>query len=308
MFHSFTVKCSDVAATENLAKKLSSVAVPRDVFLLSGTLGIGKSVFARAFIQSLIKVKEVPSPTFTLVQTYETPSFDIYHFDLYRLKSAEEIWELNIEEAFSNAVSLVEWPEKMDIYAPRTAIKINITADEGGNRIFEINFPTDELVHRFKKALFSDVRNIHATTVDIDGCGVLLIGASGVGKSDLALRLIQNKNAILISDDQTNLTVANGKLIARAPQTIQGLLEVRGLGIIQMPFKSETEVKLAVISASKEEIERYPSGSFFKEQDVSVRCLLLDFFESSTPDKIILKLRTLFEKENLDKQNFDKKR
>lgn len=73
---------------------------------------MGKSVLCRAFIRSLADAGEVPSPTFTLVQSYPAEEFEIYHFDLYRLKSPEEIFELGMEEALCEGVCLIEWPEK----------------------------------------------------------------------------------------------------------------------------------------------------------------------------------------------------
>ena len=79
--------------TKKLAETLAQKAKRGDVFALFGTLGMGKSVFARAFIQKLTDAKEVPSPTFTLVQQYEASDFEIYHFDLYRLKSPDEVFE-----------------------------------------------------------------------------------------------------------------------------------------------------------------------------------------------------------------------
>ena len=105
---------------------MATVAKKGDVFELSGTLGAGKSVFARAFIQKLTKAEEVPSPTFTLVQMYHAAEFDIYHYDLYRLKAPEEIFELGVEEAFYEGVCLVEWPEKMGAFRPKNAWNIEI--------------------------------------------------------------------------------------------------------------------------------------------------------------------------------------
>ena len=127
--------CPNIEATEKLAQKFAALAKPGDVFALFRTLGIGRSVFARAFIQSLTAAEEVPSPTFTLLQTYDAPDFEIYHYDLYRLKSAEEIFELNMEEAMACGVCLIEWPEKMGGYLPRNCIKINITPCGNGRKI-----------------------------------------------------------------------------------------------------------------------------------------------------------------------------
>ena len=110
--------------TKKLAEMLAQKAKRGDVFALFGTLGMGKSVFARAFIQKLTDAKEVPSPTFTLVQQYEASDFEIYHFDLYRLKSPDEVFELGFEEAVYEGVCLIEWPEQAGNLLPRDIFKI----------------------------------------------------------------------------------------------------------------------------------------------------------------------------------------
>lgn len=122
-------------ATKNLGQNLAQIAQTGDVFALFGTLGMGKSVLARAFVQELCGQGEVPSPTFTLLQTYEAPNFDIYHFDLYRLKSAEDIFEIGMEEALYSGVSLIEWPEKMGGYLPRDIFKLEISNHENGRKV-----------------------------------------------------------------------------------------------------------------------------------------------------------------------------
>lgn len=121
--------------TEALAKKVALMAQKGDVFALYGTLGMGKSVFARAFIQSLTKAEEVPSPTFTLVQEYQAADFDIYHFDLYRLKSPDEVFELGFEEAVYGGVSLIEWPEKAGAWLPKNIFKIEILPHKDGRSV-----------------------------------------------------------------------------------------------------------------------------------------------------------------------------
>lgn len=121
--------------TKNLAVKFAKIAKRGDVFALYGTLGMGKSVFSRAFIQELCKAEDVPSPTFTLLQTYETPNFDIYHYDLYRLKHPDEVFELGIEDAFYNAVCLIEWPDKMGGYLPKDIFIIEILSFNNGRKI-----------------------------------------------------------------------------------------------------------------------------------------------------------------------------
>lgn len=121
-----------------LGQKLAHLAQKGDVFALYGTLGMGKSVLARAFVQELTHAEEVPSPTFTLVQSYEAPEFEIYHFDLYRLKNPDEIFEIGVEEAIYEGVSLIEWPERMLPYLPRHIFKIEITP-QGEGRLLSIS-------------------------------------------------------------------------------------------------------------------------------------------------------------------------
>jgi tRNA threonylcarbamoyladenosine biosynthesis protein TsaE len=113
--------------TETFAQQVSKKLQPQDIVLLKGDLGAGKSTFARALIQSLCgKDTDVPSPTFTLVQTYETHAFTLWHFDLYRIQHPEEIRELGIEEAYRSGVSLIEWPERLGSYMPKKVIEIEI--------------------------------------------------------------------------------------------------------------------------------------------------------------------------------------
>lgn len=129
-----TVQLADLDATEALSRRIAVQARPGDVIALSGGLGVGKTAFARAFIASRLgKDEEVPSPTFTLVQTYDAPGGTIWHFDLYRLARPEEAWELGIEQAFRDGISLIEWPERLGWLMPddRLDIALAIGAAEG---------------------------------------------------------------------------------------------------------------------------------------------------------------------------------
>ena len=128
------------AATERLAAIIAAEARTGDAILLSGDLGAGKTHFARAFINALSAApEEVPSPTFTLVQTYDVQSkggaAEIWHFDLYRLKSPEETFELGIEEAFAEGIVLVEWPDRLGYLTPREHLEIRLQiAPDGAAR------------------------------------------------------------------------------------------------------------------------------------------------------------------------------
>jgi tRNA threonylcarbamoyladenosine biosynthesis protein TsaE len=118
------VTLPDESATSVLAVRLAAVALPGEVIALSGELGAGKTSFARAFIRARGGCEDVPSPTFTLVQLYELPSGTIWHFDLYRLRHADEAWELGIEDAFRDGISLIEWPERIGALLPARRLGI----------------------------------------------------------------------------------------------------------------------------------------------------------------------------------------
>ena len=125
----FAVKTLD--QTKSLAEAFAPLLRQGDVIALYGTLGVGKTAFTRFVVQALCgQNEEVPSPTFTLLQTYDTDNFTIFHFDLYRLKKPDEVLELGIEDAFYDGVSLVEWPERMGGYLPtKKVLKINISVE-----------------------------------------------------------------------------------------------------------------------------------------------------------------------------------
>ena len=112
--HTTLININKLSDTKNLANILASLCQIGDVLLLKGDLGSGKTTFAQYFIQKLSDVKEVTSPTFNIVNIYESKDFPIYHYDLYRLKSKEELHELGIEEAFKTGVALIEWPEYVE--------------------------------------------------------------------------------------------------------------------------------------------------------------------------------------------------
>jgi len=106
-----------------------------DVVALNGTLGVGKTTFVRALVQKLIGHPiDVPSPTFTLLQSYDTPNFTLYHFDFYRLKSPQEAYEIGIEDAFADGVSMLEWPDKIGSLLPQKHKTISFEILPNGKR------------------------------------------------------------------------------------------------------------------------------------------------------------------------------
>jgi len=122
--------------TEALARALAALARPGDLLALSGPLGAGKTAFARFFIRSLGVAEEVPSPTFTLLQSYTTPdNREIAHFDLYRLESPDDVWELGWEDVLLRAITLLEWPERLQgRLLPADRLDIAFRAEEDESR------------------------------------------------------------------------------------------------------------------------------------------------------------------------------
>ena len=121
------MKClsQNEADTIAFAKEFAKTLKGNEIIALWGTLGMGKTVFARTIIQELSgRKEEVPSPTFTLLQTYDTPKGEIFHFDFYRLKNPEEAYEIGIEDAFESGICLIEWPEKIGKLLPKHTINI----------------------------------------------------------------------------------------------------------------------------------------------------------------------------------------
>lgn len=118
--------------TARYAAHLGADLVPGDTVLLHGPVGAGKTHFARQLIQSLLMIPEdVPSPTFTLVQVYETTAGPMWHTDLYRISSTFEIEELGLLEAFETAICLVEWPDRLAEMAPKRALNLIFAQGSG---------------------------------------------------------------------------------------------------------------------------------------------------------------------------------
>jgi len=127
---------------------------------------------------------------------------------------------------------------------------------------------------------------LHASCVAIEKKAVLIAGAPGAGKSDLALRLI-DAGAMLVSDDQTELKCAGGKLLAAPPASIAGLIEARHVGLLRMPYIEKAEVALYIeVTDATDRLERLPEPDSITLLGVTLRKLKLPAFEASTPAKI----------------------
>ncbi len=123
----------DETGLQSLARHIAAHLQQGDVLLLKGPVGAGKSTFARAAIKSLLlEDEDVPSPTFTLVQTYETNRGSLWHCDLYRANSASELEELGLHDAFSTAICMIEWPEILGEIAANHALTLELSLSEDG--------------------------------------------------------------------------------------------------------------------------------------------------------------------------------
>jgi tRNA threonylcarbamoyladenosine biosynthesis protein TsaE len=129
------IRLVDSAATEGLGVALSRLLRSGEAICLFGPLGAGKTTLARGLVRALTHAdEEVPSPTFTLVQTYDGPAFPVAHFDLYRLKRADEAHEIGLDEALEDGAALIEWPERLEGRLPPDRLDIEILIDGEGRR------------------------------------------------------------------------------------------------------------------------------------------------------------------------------
>jgi len=125
-----SISLPDEAATERLAQRLGTRLRPGDLVALRGDLGAGKTALSRSLIRSVTGPDaEVPSPTFTLVQVYDTVLGPLWHFDLYRLSGPDEVIELGWDDARAEAVILVEWPDRLGPLLPADRVEVELAHD-----------------------------------------------------------------------------------------------------------------------------------------------------------------------------------
>ncbi len=129
--------------TKHAGLLIGTEAKRKDIFCLTGDLGAGKTMFSKGFAQGLLLENEITSPTFTIVNEYEGGRIPFYHFDVYRLKNSDELWDLGFEDyLYGNGVCLIEWADIVKEDIPENAIWICIKKDltKGENyRIIEID-------------------------------------------------------------------------------------------------------------------------------------------------------------------------
>ena len=132
----FSISLPDEAATERLGTALAKRLRPRDVVALQGGLGVGKTTLARAILRAASgdPALIVPSPTFTLVEIYDTPAGVFWHFDLYRLEAPEQVFELGWEEARADGIALVEWAERLAGLLPQERLTVTLSIEGDGRR------------------------------------------------------------------------------------------------------------------------------------------------------------------------------
>ena len=137
------VRLADAAATEAFGAALAALVQPGDVITLAGSLGMGKTSVARGLLAALGLAGEAPSPSFAIVQPYDPPEvrMPVLHVDLYRIEDPDEMAELGLDEAVSDALLLVEWPERAPGYWPQ-ALALTLTAAPDGGRILTADVPT----------------------------------------------------------------------------------------------------------------------------------------------------------------------
>jgi tRNA threonylcarbamoyladenosine biosynthesis protein TsaE len=138
--------------TADFARLLVPFLTAGDVILLHGDIGAGKSHFSRSLIQSVMDpIEDVPSPTFTLVQTYDTQIGEIWHADLYRLSDVDETYELGLIDAFEEAICLIEWPDRLGDEAPQNALHITLAAQDENTREITIQGLSDRWANTIQK-------------------------------------------------------------------------------------------------------------------------------------------------------------
>lgn len=130
-----TINLINETATLQLGADLAKHLKPGDIVALTGGLGAGKTTLARGLIMAISDTVEVPSPTYTLVQTYDTDRGELWHCDMYRLERPEDAYELGLIDSFPDIISLIEWPDKLGTLLPENIKSVDIQFAEPGRSV-----------------------------------------------------------------------------------------------------------------------------------------------------------------------------
>ena len=142
-----SVTLCDLAATEALGARIAAGLQVGDCVALKGDLGAGKTTLARAILRALGVTEEVPSPTFTLVQEYETPRLTVRHYDLYRIANAREMGELGLDDALDEGAALIEWPERAGGRLPAQTLHVALSITGPASRDAKLSGPAKWAAH-----------------------------------------------------------------------------------------------------------------------------------------------------------------
>ena len=135
-----TIKIQDIDHINEAARLFVDLIGEHRVFAFYGSMGAGKTTFIKAICEELGVNDVITSPTFAIVNEYSTPSNPIYHFDFYRIKKLEEVYDMGYEDYFySGALCFIEWPELIEELLPADAVKVSIVEQEDGTRVVELN-------------------------------------------------------------------------------------------------------------------------------------------------------------------------
>lgn len=135
----YNFKTNSEDETMKLGEKLAKLCAPKDIIILSGELGAGKTKFTEGFLKYFGLEDEISSPTFTIVNEYTKNDINIYHFDVYRLEDSSEFYEIGGEEYFENGICLIEWGELIDDVIPKDLLKIHISKSDENDNVRIIN-------------------------------------------------------------------------------------------------------------------------------------------------------------------------
>ncbi len=134
--------------------------------------------------------------------------------------------------------------------------------------------------------------NIHASCINFKKKGILLLGDSGAGKSEMCLRLIFEHGAVLVADDRVDIVIKQQKIYASAPQILEGLLEVRGIGIIKLKYCRRSKIDM-VVKLTNQKIERLPEKEFYVFEGIKIPQISINPQEVAAPIKILAGLSLL---------------